>query len=64
MTETRANVPAMTEVRITVLRCSCLDPESHHDAPCPQGSLDPTAARVVRQYRNPFRQLAWKFFRR
>ena len=64
MADIPARVPVMTEMRVTVTRCACLNPEMHKDRPCPQGIADPTATRVVRQYRNPIRQLVWKFLGR
>lgn len=64
MPKAKATVPLMTEMRITVTRCTCGDPSSHPSAQCPQGVPDPSATRVQRSYRNPFRQLVWNLTRR
>jgi len=48
MAETKTRVPVMTEMRVTVLRCACFNPELHKDRACPQGVPDPSATRIVR----------------
>lgn len=60
----KAQIPTVTEMRITVSRCTCGDPASHRANPCPQGVNDPSATRVLRKYRNPIRQLVWTLTRR
>jgi hypothetical protein len=59
MAEVGAHGAEMTEMRVAVTRCTCGDPSSHPNVPCPQGVADPSGTRIVRSYKNPLRQFVW-----
>ena len=59
MSDISARVAKMTEMRVTVTRCTCGEPVSHPNVPCPKGVADPSGTRVLRSYRNPLRQFVF-----
>ena len=57
-----ANQAGELEIEVTVIRCTCGQPESHQGQVCPQGRAE-NLGTVSYWHRSRWRRLLWRLFK-